>query len=86
MLNAELARTLVGLDPVVLPRLLVLFCHILTRKVEYGTFYMRISYRMIKLYSSSVYVEGTVASRRGLRDLFLVAPVQSENEAAEVKL
>jgi hypothetical protein len=41
---------------------------------------------MIELFSPSVFVEGTVASRPGLRDLFLVALVQSENEAVEVKL
>jgi len=41
---------------------------------------------MIKLFTPSVYVEGTVRSRPELRDLFLVAPVQSENEAVEVKL
>jgi len=38
---------------------------------------------MSNLFSPSLYLEGKVASRPGLRGLFLVAPVQSENEAVK---
>jgi len=39
VLNAELARSLVGLDPVVLPRRLLLICPILNRKSNFGPLY-----------------------------------------------
>jgi len=39
MLKEELARFLVVLDPEVLPRRLVLFCLILTRKSNMGPLY-----------------------------------------------
>jgi len=39
MLSAELVRYLIGLDPVVLPRRLLLNCQILTRKSNMGPLY-----------------------------------------------